>query len=356
MNARRGHLPRAVARVAASVCCLVVLACAPWAAPEKAPDEAGGELLPPPGEAGEGAAHYRLTLSIVGESDRTTTRATRDPEPLQENFDLELLFEETPTRTTAGDASRARIATLLALREVKRSIPPPQSVETEIANDRIRILHSGEKRPILDLRGAQPKEALTPRHLLGKPFALIATPPAGRVTVAARGTPAARELMRPLRVTDALGWMQVDLPDGALEIGRSWTALRFPPNPVGALGLELQIRHTLIGIEDVDGVRCGHLSLEADLDQPDARSAAGFTFDRATARVKGEAWFELASRRVRRVRLDDDVRAAESRSVGKASIETRYRYGGRGLLELARSADTVERWSDGAEPFGERER
>jgi hypothetical protein len=304
--------------------------------------------------AGE-ARHYRVTLSRQGQHEVATTRGGRDPEPVDESLELELLYRDSPAADASGETLPGRLLVLDALRELRRSRPPPFALETEIANDRLRVNQNRERKPALDLRGAQPKEKLTPRHLLGKPFALLTVePPPGRVIVSARGAKTARELLKSLQLHEVVGWVQVAVPDGPLEVGATWTAGRFPANPPGELGLEVPIRHIYLGVQTLDGVRCGHLSLDASLDQQRYASAFGFEFDRATAKVRGEAWFELDSRRMRRVVIEDDVRASHSKSVDTATMETRYRYTSRTTLDLIRPPGTLEHWSDGSEVFGVR--
>ena len=98
------------------------------------------------------------------------------------------------------------------------------------------------------------------------------------------------------------------------------------------------------------GVPCAWIVFTAREEGEDVPSAAGFAFDRVQATLRGEAWVELESSRIRLLRLEDDVRVAFRRR----GIDQRLRYVSRLQLAWREEADPPGEWADGSERFGKR--
>ena len=112
------------------------------------------------------------------------------------------------------------------------------------------------------------------------------------------------------------------------------------------------MKYSLAGFRTIDGVRCAWLHVEAEEEGTKVPSASGFNFDRVEATIKGEAFIELETSRLRRMVVFDESRAQYQR--GKEPnpvLEHRLRYKGRMLIELVDPDDDKERWADGKKRF-----
>lgn len=313
-----------------------------------APDAA---VLLRPAELPAEGVPYHLVLRSEGQQQMTMSSLVEQPEPSAQEINLELDFREIPAPAGAADAESVLLVMDAMHHHQIASGQPPRDGEVELANDRLRVM--SQKKAGLDLRGAQPKEELTPRVVLGKVFAILRpSVEDDRVVATIRGTPPARKFLKPFGLHEVLRWTRVGLPDTEVRAGSTWVMPRFPVNPAGGVGLELPIHYELVGFQTVDGVPCAWIRITSDLDAPDIASAGGLKFERVTAKVSGEAYVELGSRLVRRLVLEDEVRAAWKAGRAAATMETRIRYRTRTELSRRESDDTtIERWADGTKPF-----
>ena len=136
-------------------------------------------------------------------------------------------------------------------------------------------------------------------------------------------------------------------------MGAQWRSLRFPVSPAGGLGLGLDIEYTLVGYQELGGVPCAWIVFRADEDREGVKSAAGFRFDRVVASVRGDAWVELATRRLHRLEIEDEIRTSYRRgSPPGPTSDFRMRHKSRLVLELRRDGESTQRWADNTERFG----
>lgn len=319
--------------------------------PEKPASEAPVSLAFRLPEAGGSA--YRLVLEMSGERSVSVSTDLKKREPLNESHLLELEYQELPVEH-AGETGAALRLVLDALHYKLLQRNPDAEREIELGDDRLRVFVDGK--PEIDLRGAQPKEQLTPRKLLERVFAILAQDAAGNpVTIRFQGEPVARRFLRPLLVKPALGYTRLPRPEQPIPPGYVWRAERFPVSPAGAIGLRLDVEYTLAGFQELDGVRCAWILLRAEENREDVPSAAGFHFERVVASLSGAAWVDLATSRLQRLLLEDEIRAAYQRGAEPAPVSThRLRHRSRLLLELRDGQEKPGSWADGSERFGRR--
>ncbi len=99
-------------------------------------------------------------------------------------------------------------------------------------------------------------------------------------------------------------------------------------------------------------MRCAWILLESKRGGEDVPSAAGFNFDRIQAEIRGEAFIELESSRLRRMVLFDESRAQYHKGKAPAAVhEHRLRYRGRILIESIEADPDRETWADGKKRF-----
>ena len=312
------------------------------------PAERAAIAVRPPDE--DGSWSYRLIVESSGQREQRRATDAEPPDPVLYSSALELEFAEFPTTGRPSGEGAAYLLRLDALYfRQQASGAPPQQVE--LADDRLRII-VGDKTET-DLAGAQPKAGLTPRNLLRQIFGLVVYDSRGDPTsVQLRGRPRAREFLRQFPLRSSIRFSRLPRPMEELEPGQSWSAERFPPNPIGGLGLVVPVDYSLAGFEDLDGVRCAWILLKGEHTGRDVPSAAGFRFDRVRSKLSGEAWVELATSRLRRLIASDVSRAAYTIGEDNDAVTTRMRYKGRIILELI--DDPGERrptWSDGRDRF-----
>jgi hypothetical protein len=270
--------------------------------------------------------------------------------PFEESQLLELEYTELPA---GGAPQSAWLARLDALHFRQRQRGPDLDREIELGADRLRI--TAGKKVQLDLRGAQPRGDLTPRKLLGQPFLLVADDARGEpAALQPLGVPVARQFLRELPVQEALVFSRLPLPAEAVAAGARWSAPRFPPNAIGAVGLRLDVDYQLAGFADCQGQRCALVAIRAEVGGESVKSASGFAFDRARASLRGEASVELESSRLVRMVIADDARVAYTRGSAPTRVEHRLRYKGRLVLERRAAGPDPETWMDGSTRFGPR--
>jgi len=299
----------------------------------------------------DGSWAYRLVLEASGQQELSVSTENRKRDPVDQSLLLEIEFAELPAKAKPGSGDGgAYLLRLDALHvEVLQSKRPPR--EIELAGDRLRILV--DEKVDTDLEGAQPKEGLTPRMIINRVFGLVLHDPAGNpISIQTRGQPRVRDFLGQFPLREGIAFSRVARPMEPIEPGYDWVAERFLPNAVGALGLKLDVNYSLTGFADVDGVPCAWIRLESNADGSNYPSAAGFNFDRVRAELKGEAWIELETSRLRRMVIFDESRAAYTRGdpPGPVSIQ-RMRYKGRMRIELIDPNEADETWADGKQRF-----
>jgi len=296
---------------------------------------------------------YRLLVEVSGERTLAVSSDLVERQPLEESHLLELEYRELPVETD-GKSEPAYLVSLDGLHYRLLQQNPRADREIELGDDRLRVTADGKVS--LDLRGSQPKEDLTPRKLLGRVFGIVVHDAAGNpIRIQPRGVPPARHFLDALNVAAAISYSRLPLPDRKVEPGSVWHAQRFPASPAGALGLRLDVEYTLAGFRELDGVLCAWILFRSAQDSEDVPSAAGFDFDRVVVKLDGEAWVELATSRVRRLVLEDEIRAALTRGEGgERTVNERYRHASRLLLTLRDPEVKPDKWEDGSDRFGRR--
>jgi hypothetical protein len=301
---------------------------------------------PPP----EGTA-YRLILETSGDTEIQRVSSKRKQKPTRETKLVELEYRELPA-DSGNEGHDAYLVRLDGLHYRVRQRDPSIEGEIELGNDRLRVFRGGKVE--IDLRGAQPREGLTPRMLLDETIGIVAHDGRGDpITIQGRGVPRAREFLDTMPIRQTLGYSRLPLPRGPVSPGSRWQSSRYPVNPAGRLGLDHEVEYTLAGFARLDGEDCAWILIEAKRDAEQVTSVAGFQFDRAVASLRGEAWVELATSRVRRLVLMDDTRASYTRSEGEER-EHRMRYKSRLVLELRDPNASPDDWADGTPRFGRR--
>jgi hypothetical protein len=304
---------------------------------------------PPPAEG----TLYQLQVKYEGRTEvQDEGPMGRDPEFLDEQLQLEVDYRQVPVATpTAGDFASSLELDALRRRVVR--IPPGGERSLEIGDDRIRTL--ADETIDTDLRGAQPKGDLTPRSLLNRPFALLVVDTQGNPKgVTLRGIPSAKRLLGSLPIRESVAWVQLALPDQPVVPGATWTAKRFFANPVGRLGVGVDVEYRLVGFEKVDGVPCARISLRAKKDEEKAPSEFGFAFEKLRFELEGDAWVALATHELQMLRLEDIAAVSYRRTTGANPASVRMRYSGRSSLQRLDVATTSKLpWADGTKRFAD---
>ncbi|MEX2207378.1 MAG: hypothetical protein WEF50_14210 [Myxococcota bacterium] len=304
---------------------------------------------PPPAEG----TLYQLQIKYEGRTEiQDEGPIGRDPEYLDEQMQMELDYRQVPVATpTAGDFAASLVLDALRRRVIR--IPPGGERGLEVGDDRIRTLT--DDKIDIDLRGAQPKGDLTPRALLNRPFALLVSDAQGNPKgVTLRGIPSARRMLGSLPIRESVAWVQLALPEQPVSPGATWTAKRFFANPVGRLGVGVDVEYRLVGFEKVDGVPCARVSLRAKRDEDKAASEFGFSFDKLRFELEGDAWIALASHELQMLRLEDIAAVSYRRTTGANPAAVRMRYSGRTSLQRLDVATTSKLpWADGTKRFAD---
>ena len=318
--------------------------------PDRTPLTPGGPIHLPYRAPSKGGSGYRIVLEISGDWAVSTPGDPKGKPPLSESHLLELEYREIPTEST-GEGRDAYVLGLDALHYKLVQQNPPALREIELGNDRLRTRADGEE--VMDLQGAQPKGNLTPQKLLGHIFGVLVHDEFGNpLAIAPRGVPVAREFLENLQIKPAILYSRFSLPQAEITPGARWHARRFPASRSGAMGLALNVEYSLAAFEELEGVPCALILLRASEEGENVQSVAGFEFDRVSAKMSGSAWVELATSRVRRLVIEDEVRVSLHRGLAPLIQTTRMRHATRLLLEPRDLSSRPETWADGTTRFG----
>jgi hypothetical protein len=147
----------------------------------------------------------------------------------------------------------------------------------------------------------------------------------------------------------------ITLPAEPIAAGSSWSGIRIPPSRAGERGLGLTINYTLTGFEIFEGVPCALILLTARVDEKATTSVTGQAFDQVQATLDGTAWVELENSLVRRVVLNDQIRASWTDSPNSV-IPTHHRieHASKLVLALRDPDENPKHWSDGTPQFESR--
>ncbi len=310
--------------------------------------EARGPLALPSRNLDTGEVAYRLVLETSGERDVFKSDDERRKDPSRDSHLLELEYRAIALNTENMKGQRL-VLDALHYKRVEQN--PDRSREVEAGSDRLRLFQNEEQ--VADIEGSAPKQAITPRKLLYRPFALISLDDRGEIKqYQAQGLRSIRRFLREMPIRQGVLYAGVPLPKGPVEPGDTWTTTHFPPNLAGGLGLGIDIEYSLAGYSEIEGVPCAWLLLKAEQNAEGVPSSAGFDFDRVVASLDGEAWIELATSRVRRVVLEDVIRASyqQGQEPNPVTIH-RLRYRTRMFLEQRDPGDVPIKWEDGSERF-----
>ena len=170
------------------------------------------------------------------------------------------------------------IASSLVLEALKRRAvvrPPGKQNVLEIGDDRLRV--SNNDKVGTDLRGAQPKQDLTPRSLLGKSFAMLVTTGPRQ----SEGLHAARRAER----QEAPGLDRTcasrsptcrsAIPTIPSPPARPGTRSASSRTRSDGSGLAVDVECRLVGFEKIDDAPCAHVSLRASLDEQGREERVG---------------------------------------------------------------------------------
>jgi len=296
---------------------------------------------------------YRLTLETMGEQTSRTPTDGKAQEPRRESHVLEVEYRELPLEGSEkrDDTSALRLDGLHYIQMQKN---PDAQREIELANDRLRLFINGEKKT--DIGGAQAEGRLTPRNMLGRIFGVIVHNPTGNpMKVSRKGVPAVRKYLSGLPMLSGIVYAMIPVPEDPIGPGSHWTAVRYPANRAGELGLQLNIEYSVAGYVVLDGVPCALVKLHADERGSGVPSTAGVTFDRVNATLTGTAWIELETTHPRRVILEDEIRATWTTGGGSAAARNfQLRYESQLEMTLRNPTKKSKLWADGSKRFRER--
>ena len=341
---------------------LLAIACASGT-PEKAAQHAahgtaaagqfpptGPITLKPPTPPPEGTI-YQLVVGYEGRSEVSEDSKGSTAEPT--TFDEKTLIEIDYRQMPVADPGEGNIASLLVLEAMKRktrAMPPGKEHVIEIGDDRFRV--SVDDKVDTDLRGAQPKQDLTPRMILQKPFALVVSDLQNNPkSVQMRGLPAARKLLSTLPLREPIAYLQVPYPDRPVSPGDTWTAKRYVPNPIGKLGLGMDVVARLVGFEQRNEAPCAHISVRTKIETTNVPSDMGFTFEEARYNVNGDAWINVVNGQVEEARFEDIAAVAYKHTTGAAPARFRARYEGHSSLQRLDALPSNGKWADGSKRF-----
>jgi hypothetical protein len=298
---------------------------------------------------------YQVLVTFEGRSELTEEKPNSHGEPLgepqmvDEKTVLEVDYQQLPVETPAPDELGFTLV-LEALMRRTRLAPPGKEHLVEIGDDRIRT--QLDNKVDTDLRGAQPKKDLTPREVLLKPFALVVNDASGNPKgITLRGIPPVKKMLATMPLRESLGYLQIAFPNKAVSPGDTWHAKRYFPNPIGKLGLGVDVELRLVAFERVDEAPCAHVVLRARQDGNDIPSEAGFKFDEVHLNVLGDAWFDLSNGQVAKARIEDVSAVSFHKTAAQNPVRARMRY--QGVSEITRLDDVPgpESWADGHKRF-----
>jgi len=328
----------------------------PAPAPRKPPPDfvfppTGPVTLRPGAPPPEGTL-YQILVEYEGRTetvDDSSEAAQRDPDTVDEKTALEIDYRDLPVHSPDSN----RIASSLVLEALQRRTriqPPGTEHLIEIGDDRLRV--SKNDKVDTDLRGAQPKQDLTPRTVLGKPFALIVDDANGNPeSVQLRGLPAAKKLLATLPLREPIAYLQMGYPEHPVSPGDTWHAKRFLPNPIGKLGLSVDLELRLLDFERNGAAPCAHVVVRGKADATNLPSEIGFVFDEAHYEVSGDVWFDLVTGEVAEARIQDIAASSYHRVATSMPARLRMRYEGHASLRRLDALPSSERWADGTKRF-----
>jgi hypothetical protein len=302
---------------------------------------------------GSGGNAYRLTLEVEGERAARNPYGNKQQSPVREAHTLEAEFRMLPIEG-ADSKDEMFLVGLDGLLYIQKQQNPPVEREIEIGDDRLRIIVNGETS--IDNRGNRVVGPLAPRAFVNRIFGVVTHDPSGNpIRLSSRGAPAARELMNTIPILATIAYTMVSLPQEPIAPGFRWTGVRIPPSRSGELGLSLTIDYTLAGFEIFEDVPCAMILLEAQINENAFSGLTGIQFDRVQATLNGTAWVELENSLVRRVVLNDQIRASWT-GPGDPKTATEYRIQHTSKIELAlrNSKRKSKKWSDGTPRFDSR--
>jgi len=147
----------------------------------------------------------------------------------------------------------------------------------------------------------------------------------------------------------------ISLPQDPITPGSRWTGVRIPPSRSGELGLGLTVNYSLEGFELFEDVPCAMILLDARISKNGVTGLTGHVFDRVQATLNGTAWVELENSLVRRVVLNDQIRASwVDSSDPKTTTERRIQHTSKLELTLRDPDEKSKKWSDGTPHFESR--
>jgi hypothetical protein len=299
-----------------------------------------------------GGDAYRLTLEIVGERASRKGSDRREQDPVRESRVLELEYRELPLEGSQAQDDTS-IMRLDGLHYIQMQQNPDAQREIELADDHLRLYQNGKK--TVDIAGARAEGAVTPRKMLDRVFGVIVHDSTGNpIKVSRKGVPAVRRYLAKLPMLNAIAYAVIPRPEDPIKVGSRWTAVRFPVGRTGELGLRLNIEYSVAGFDVLDGVSCALIKLHAEERGAEVPSAAGFAFDRVNATLTGTAWIEVETSRLRRVVMDDAIRAIWTTGDGNAATTNRVRHESQLEIRLRDPADEPSHWADGTKRFGDR--
>jgi len=291
---------------------------------------------------------YRLLTNYEGRTE-LTEEGHDDGNSVEELWSLQVDFRQLPVQAPPDSIASSLVLEALKRRAVLR--PPGKQNVIEIGDDRVRI--SQDDKVSTDLRGAQPKEDLTPRSLIGKSFAMLVTTDLGEPKgFTLRGVPSAKKLLASFMLREPLSYLLVGYPDHPVTAGETWHAKRYFANPVGRLGLSAEVEYRLVGYERIEEAPCAHVSMRAAMDQRELQTEAGMKFEEVRFSLAGDAWLDLRSGQVALMRIED-VSAVAHRTTAASTIpkRVRMRYTSRSVLQRLGELPTETTWADGTKRF-----
>jgi hypothetical protein len=294
---------------------------------------------------------FQLLMSYEGRTEVADERpgASAASQNVDEKVSLEIDYREMPIDTPTPDDFATSLV-LEALNRRMRLMPPGAEHLVEIGDDRLRV--GVDNKVQTDLQGAQPKQNLTPREVLGKSFALVVDDPLGNPkSITLRGIPPVKKLLVSLPLRESLGYMQIGYPDHPVSPGDTWHSKRFFPNPIGKLGLAVDVETRLVGFEHVGAAPCAHIVLRSHVDAKDIPSEVGFTFDEVRVQLSGDAWLDIATGQVAAARIEDVAAVSYRKTAAAIPARVRMRYEGRSALQRLETLPANGHWADGTKRF-----
>ena len=117
----------------------------------------------------------------------------------------------------------------------------------------------------------------------------------------------------------------------------------------------LSLRYWLAGFELFEDVPCALILFDARISENEVTSLTGHVFDRVQATLNGTAWVELENSLVRRVVLNDRIRASWADAHNPSmTTEHRIEHTSKLVLALRDPDEKSNRWSDGTPQFDSR--